>query len=78
MNRKTIKRINGGIAIYYAIGFFIAACGGIVGIGISLFELVVDPVNFQWWLLLMMIVIAAVMGLIGYILLRVGYEQIEE
>jgi hypothetical protein len=78
MNKKTIRRINGGIAIYYGIGSIIVAIGGVIGIGTWLFKVVTDQTTFSWGTLAGLIVITAAIGAIGYSILRVGYEEIEK
>ena len=78
MNKKTINRVNGGIAIYYGIGAIIGAIGGVIGIGIWLFKVFTNQINFSWGNLAGLVLITIVLGLIGYSILRVGYEEIEK
>ena len=78
MNNKTINRVNGGIAIYYGIGSIAGAISGLVGIGTWLFKVFTDQTNFSWGTLIGLTVITAVLGVIGYSILRVGYEEIEK
>ena len=78
MNKKTINRVNGGIAIYYGIGSAIAAIAVAVGIGIWMFKVFSDSGNFSWGVLALLVILTVIMGIVGYILLRVGYGQIEK
>ena len=78
MNKKTIRRVNGGIAIYYGIGSIMVAISGVIGIGIWLFKVFTDQTTFSWGMLVGLIVMTAAMGAIGYSILRVGYEEIEK
>jgi hypothetical protein len=78
MNKKTINRVNGGIAIYYGIGSIIGAIAGVVGLGVWLFKVFTDQINFSWGTLATITIITAALGVIGYSIVRVGYEEIEE
>lgn len=78
MNRKTINRVNGGIAIYYGILSVMGAVGALVGIGIWLFKVYAGLAEFSWEILTATTVITVILGAIGYSILRVGYEQIEK
>jgi accessory gene regulator protein AgrB len=77
MNKKLIHKINGGLAIYYGIGCVIVAIIGLVVIGMMLFKLIVGGNNYSWLGFAVIFVITLVMGLMGYSILRVGYEEIE-
>lgn len=78
MNRKTINKVNGGIAIYYGIGSIVGAIAGIISICVWLFQVFTDSREFEWGTLVALTIITAVLGLIGYAITRVGYEQIEK
>lgn len=78
MNKKTIHKVNGGIAIYYGIGSIIGAFGGLIAIGIWLFNVFTDRTNFSWGSFAGLILITAALGAIGYSILRIGYEEIEK
>ena len=78
MNNRTINKVNGGIAIYYGIGSIIGAIAGVIGIGIWLFKTFTDQADFSWWTLVGLIIITAVLGVIGYSILRVGHEELEK
>jgi hypothetical protein len=78
MNKKTSRRVNGGIAIYYGISSIIGAIGGLIGIGIWLFKVFTNQTDFSWGILLGLIIITGILGAIGYPIFRVGYEEIEK
>ncbi len=78
MNKKLINRINGGMAIYYGIGCVIAAIGGVIAMGIVSFRALTGSGVFSWGAFGMMTALTAIVGLIGYVLLRVGYEEVEK
>ena len=78
MNKKAIKRINGGIAIYYGVSCVIGTIGGVVGIGIWLFKVLSGLTEFSWLGLILLTISTALFGFFGYVILRVGYEEIEK
>jgi hypothetical protein len=78
MNKKTISRVNGGLAIYYGIGSIVVAIGGIVGIGVWLFKVFTDQTNFSWGTLVGLTIVTVTMGAIGYSILRVGFDEMEK
>jgi hypothetical protein len=78
MNKKTINRVNGGVAIYYGISTIIGAIGGLIGIGMWLFKVFTNQTDFSWGILTGLILLTGVLGVIGYSILRVGYEEIEK
>ncbi len=78
MKTKTINRINGGIAIWYGIGSLIAAIGGLVVLIVFLYDYFTTNEPFVWWLFAFILALITIPGIIAYVLLRVGYEQVEE
>lgn len=78
MTRKTSKRINGGLAIYFGFGSFITGILSILAIFISLYKNWAGEADYGWGTFVGMLVIGVVMLLFGYALLRTGYEGIEE
>jgi drug/metabolite transporter (DMT)-like permease len=78
MNNKTHKRINGSFAIYYGIGALLLAVGCVVALLVWVYEVVFEAREAEWQTPLLFIVLAAVLGGIGYALYRTGYEEIEE
>lgn len=78
MNKKTISKVNGGIAIYYGISGLLVAIAGLISIGIWLFKVFTGQADFSWGTLTGLTVVVAVVGLIGYSILRVGYEEMEK
>jgi predicted permease len=78
MSRKLVKRVNGGIAIYYGIASLLAAVAGIIGTIVWLFKIFTDQTDFSWGTLATLVIATAVSGFIGYSILRVGFEELEE
>lgn len=77
MNRRTIKKVNGGIAIFYGIGAVIAAIFCLIATGSWLYQVFSDQTEFSWGILTGLIVLTVVMGLIAYSILRVGHEELD-
>lgn len=78
MNKKALRKVNGGITIYYGISAAIGAVFGLVGTGIWLFKVFNDQMGFSWGTLVGLIIATGVMAVMGYSILRVGYEEIEK
>ena len=78
MKNKTFARVNGSLAIFYGIACIVGAIGGLVGIIIGSYEVITQQADFTWWIFIFLTIITIVLGLMGYILLRVGYEEIEK
>lgn len=76
--RKLGKKINGNLAIYYGIGSSLTAVGALVGTIVMLIKKLIGSTDLTWWALLMMLIIGIVLGFIGYSLLRVGNEELED
>ena len=77
MSKKLINRVNGGIAIYYGIGSIMGAISGVIGISIWIFKVFNGQTNFSWGTLIALTIITSALGVIGYSIVRVGYEEIE-
>ncbi len=78
MNKKTIRKVNGGIAIHYGLSIALMAIVSLIGIGIWLFRVINDQVEFSWGTLSVLTMLTAVLGVFGYVILRVGYGEIEK
>ncbi len=78
MKTKTINKINGGIALWYGIGALLSAIGSVVGFGIFFYDYLTTDKPFMWWALAFWLALIIATGAIAYVLLRVGYEQMEE
>lgn len=78
MNKKTVNKVNGGIAIYYGISCVLGAISGTVGIGMWSFKVLTNQTNFSWGILVGLIIVTGVLGAIGYSILRVSYEDVEK
>jgi hypothetical protein len=77
MNKKTIRRVNGGIAIYYGVGSAITALMAAIATIVWLFKVFTDQAIFAWGILVGLIFITVAMAAIAYAILRVGFEQVE-
>lgn len=78
MNKKTINRVNGGVAIYYGISCAIVGIAGLIAAGVLLYKMLSNEAEFSWGTLAGVTVISIVVGAIGYSILRVGYEELEK
>jgi hypothetical protein len=74
MNKRTIDKVNGGIAIYYGIMALLGAIGGVIGIGIWIYKVLNKSTGFSWGVLITLIIATIVLGFIGYAILKVGHE----
>lgn len=77
-SRKIQKRVNGGLAIYYGMGSILTAIGSVIALFVRLFKVWNGTAEFSWSLLIILLVFTAIVGFVGYLLLRVGYEEIED
>lgn len=78
MNKNTANKINGGMAIYYGIASLIAAVSVAIGVIVWLFKVFNDKADFSWGALIGLTALAIVSGSVGYLILRIGYEEIEK
>ena len=78
MNKKTIKRINAGISIYYGVGCLLAGFGGLVAIFVLLYKTLTGTSELSWGFLIFLVIVTAVMGALGYSILRVAFEEVEK
>ena len=78
MTSQTINKVNGGISIFYGIGFLITAISILIGAGNWLYKVFTQQREFDWATLIGITVIFIIMALFGYSLTRVGFEQIEK
>jgi hypothetical protein len=74
---KIQRRVNGGLAIYYGIGSMLTAIGSVIALIVRLFKIWSGTAELSWAILILLLVFAAITGFVGYLLLRVGYEEIE-
>lgn len=72
------KKIGGGLTIYYGFSCLLGGLAGIIGIIAWLYKAWVGEVVFSWGALAGLVFISALLVLLGYIILRVGYEQMED
>ena len=78
MKTKSVNRINGGIAIYYGFGMLIPTIGCLIGLGYFLFDFFTTDTPFIWWQFALLSSLALISGVIAYVLILIGYEQVEE
>lgn len=75
---KLEKRINGGFAIYYGVGSLLASVGSFIGLIVWGFKVLAGTEQFRWVVPVLLIIFIAISGFVSYLLLRVGYEEIED
>ncbi len=78
MSKRTTRKVNGGIAIYYGFTCAVAAIATAIGTGNWLYKVLTDEKIFSWSTLTGLIILTAVLAAMGYVILRVGYEEIED
>lgn len=78
MSKKITKRVDGGMAIYYGIGSIIVAAGSFIAMIVWLFKSFSADEDFSWTTFIFFLILSAVMGVVGYSLLRIGYEEMED
>jgi hypothetical protein len=75
--RKIAKRVNGSIAIYYGMGSALTSFGSIISIFVWSYKVWVGKTEFAWVSPIALLLLAGITGFVAYLLLRVGYEEIE-
>ena len=73
-----IKKANGGIAFYFGISFLLSSIGGVILLGIDLFKRITEHTPTPWSITLFFIFLTIVFGAVAYVLLRIGYEEIDD
>lgn len=77
MSKKLQKRVNGGLAIYFGIGSLIAAVMCVVGFLVMIYNSVFLGNNYNWEMFLIPIIALVISAAMAYVLLRIGYDEIE-
>ncbi len=77
MSKKLQKRVNGGLAIYAGIGSLITAILSFVGFLVMIYKAVFLDGDYNWEMYLLPIVALLISAAVAYVLLRIGYEEIE-
>jgi phage shock protein PspC (stress-responsive transcriptional regulator) len=75
--KKIKKRFNGGFAIYYGMGSALTAIGTVVTLISRLYQIWSGKAELNWAVIILLLVFASISGFVAYLLLRVGYEEIE-
>lgn len=75
---RTERRINGGLAIYYGMGAMLGAVGSVLGLLVWGVKVFMSTKEFHWDVPVAVLIFGALAGFVGYLLLRVGYEEIED
>ncbi|MGM0579405.1 MAG: hypothetical protein ACQETL_01905 [Bacteroidota bacterium] len=77
MSKKLQKRVNGGLAIYFGIGSLIAAVMSVVGFLVMIYKVAFLEAEYNWEMYLIPIIGLIICGAMAYVLLRIGYDEIE-
>lgn len=76
--RKFQKRVNGGFAIYYGMSSALLSVGSLIGLFVWTYKVIAGKTDFSWAIPIMLVTVIGAAGFVGYLLLRVGYEEIED
>jgi hypothetical protein len=77
MSKKLQKRVNGGLAIYFGIGSLISTVLSLAALLVMGYKTVFQGADNSWEVFLMIVFLMVVSAAMAYVLLRVGYEEIE-
>lgn len=77
MSRRLQKRVNGGLAIYFGIGSLITTVICLVALLVMAYKTLFQGAENTWGVFAMVIFLMALSGTLAYVLIRVGYEEIE-
>lgn len=77
MSKRLKKRVNGGLAIYFGIGSLIATVMCLLVLLVMAYKTIFQGAENTWGVFVMLIVLMGLSGAMSYVLLRVGYEEIE-
>jgi len=56
----------------------LTAVGTFIALMVTIFKMWIGTTEFSWVVLIALLLGAAATGFVGYLLLRVGYEEIED
>lgn len=76
MNKK-IKRVTGGVAIYYGLFMALTTIGVIAMTFFGRYQIIAGEREFSWGELAVMLIITLISGLLAYALLRTGRRWID-
>ncbi|QOI96926.1 MAG: hypothetical protein HRU69_05200 [Flammeovirgaceae bacterium] len=77
-NQKFEKRVTGGMSVYYGIGILLTGVAATVGAIVMAVKFFMGSTEHGWGTPAGLGAIGLVMGTLGYLLLRSGYEQLED
>jgi hypothetical protein len=75
---KIARRINGSFAIYYGVSAAIASIGILIGFFRLLFNYLNGHEEWNIIILIFILAMAALFGFFAWLLLRIGYDEIEK
>jgi hypothetical protein len=70
------KFFEGGLPMIYGIGSSLSAVGSLISMVIYLFKVINGEREFQVFLLIIMILFTAIFGFVGYLLIKVGQQEL--
>lgn len=76
--KKFEKRVTGGMSVYYGIGMLVVGISGVIAAIVTTIKIFIGSTDYGWGTPVGLVVIGLVMGTLGYLLLRSGYEQLED
>lgn len=76
--KKFEKRVTGGMSIYYGMGMLLIGIIATVGAIVVAVKIFIGATEYGWGTPAGLIIMGLVIGIPGYLLLRSGYEQLED
>lgn len=76
--KKFEKCVTGGLSVYYGIGMLLTGIAATIGAIVMAVKIISGIADNSWGTVAGLGVIGLVVGITGYLLLRSGYEQIED
>ncbi|MCW5909687.1 MAG: hypothetical protein KIT62_01375 [Cyclobacteriaceae bacterium] len=78
MSNRTERKINGGFAIYYGMGAAMGAVASFIALIVWIVKVAMGKTGFDWGVPVAMLLFTLVSGFVAYLLLKTGYEEIED
>ncbi|MCK6616923.1 MAG: hypothetical protein L6Q51_04700 [Cyclobacteriaceae bacterium] len=76
--QKFEKRVTGGMSVYYGMGMLLVGVVATIGAMVIAVKIFIGSSEYGWGTTAGIGAIGLVMGTLGYLLLRSGYEQLED